>query len=688
MTCDETLSFGLILLTVSLLSFACGTLPRETCAKRLDGQWYQSSSRLSEDLGHSDTVVYDSQKGEIRKLGHTTNKPNPYKIKRCYENRVIYKSGRIISTVFFEDEDQYRLMLFDTIRYSMKRHKPGCRQEKLALPYIPDPYEDVLRAGLDKECDSGNGKSCEKLGSIWEIGYFGPEDLDRANEYWNKAMERFEPSCKEGDAPSCLSLGDAYQDGKNVSIDAGRAKAYFTKARNLLDRACQEGDAETCLHLGYYWAAGHDGEEEHEKAHSYYEKACSLGDPNGCNRVADNLESGQGCAKDPVRAKEFLSRARESFAAKCEGGDIESCVDLADCLKDGTGGPVDVDEALRLYEQAYETGDVEVRFSVSNSVENGPKKIRALARKYKQHVCEAGLARACLYLGNMWQAGEHGPRNLVEARAYYQKACDGGANQGCEEAASLSRYGSRIASRAFTKRACELGAPLSCYSLANMWQDGEGGPQNKNEAARYFKIVRDMYSAGCESGSEYSCEWLGDMWAEGKGVPKKNLGKARGYYKQARAHALKDCREGIAYSCISLAEMWEKGKGIARSAKVAVQYYSMARIIHREECEDGYKYDCGNLADLLKEGKGGPKDLKKAQEYYAIALQSHQKDCDEGSLFDCYLLGGMYEDGEGVPRNMKKAREIYQASCKEGYYRSCRALADLDEDSEKDTKSR
>jgi TPR repeat protein len=74
-----------------------------------------------------------------------------------------------------------------------------------------------------------------------------------------------------------------------------------TPARARLDAACAARDARACTELGLMLASGHDGslgnrEPDARAAVPYFQRGCARGHAEGCERLGELFERGDGRA--------------------------------------------------------------------------------------------------------------------------------------------------------------------------------------------------------------------------------------------------------------------------------------------------------------------------------------------------------------------------------------------------------
>ena len=227
--------------------------------------------------------------------------------------------------------------------------------------------------------------------------------------------------------------------------------------------------------------------------------------------------------------------------------------------------------------------------------------------------CERGDADDCLTRGYAHEHGEGGvEKDVAKALALYNKACDAGSGEGCNNAAYIHRRG--------------LGVSKS-----------------------YEKAV-PLYAKACELNSGSGCNNLGHMYKHGKGVAKD----------LARAVAIrrKSCDLNSASGCHNLANMVRDGVGVAQDRAEALRLYL-------KSCEKGSGSGCMRAGKMLWDGEGVKTDRRSAA---ALYLQG----CEAGKGRSCRYAAEAFERGQGVSRDAARARDLYTQGCKAGDDDSCK----------------
>ncbi|MFA6189036.1 MAG: tetratricopeptide repeat protein [Sulfuricurvum sp.] len=215
-----------------------------------------------------------------------------------------------------------------------------------------------------------------------------------------------------------FSFGSTYDRaleayGKNKNIEA----------LGLYEQSCDEGNFESCSQAGHMYQYGYGAKQSHTKASEFYAKACRGGYSGGCNNL-------QSMEKSETNFKNF-KQAQEN----CIAGSADWCGKLGIHYYQGEGVDKNLDLAEKYLQQSCDR-------EMSNSCAwlgrlsyDRKDYFKAFESLYK--ACNAGVAAACVDVGNLYKDG-HGTRlDLTKAADFYGKACDMKIQQGCEKYSQL-----------------------------------------------------------------------------------------------------------------------------------------------------------------------------------------------------------------------------------------------------------
>lgn len=197
--------------------------------------------------------------------------------------------------------------------------------------------------------------------------------------------------------------------------------------------------------------------------------------------------------------------AREPLAIVCENKDGFACYRLAELYQFGKGGPVDLDKAATLFEQACTYEHFE-----------GCDKRAALARTgtgsaateldFAMKACEGRLPLSCIAAARQLSAGRGVDRDTDKALSMYQKGCALGDVDGCTGAGDLlsdpSGANNDTKTRALTAyiSACTGNSGYGCLKVGVAMYEGIGVPRDDAKARMHFNKACDFnVDDGCEA---------------------------------------------------------------------------------------------------------------------------------------------------------------------------------------------
>ena len=187
---------------------------------------------------------------------------------------------------------------------------------------------------------------------------------------------------------------------------------------------------------------------------------------------------------------------------------------------------------------------------------------------------------------------------------------------------------------------------ITQYNLASMYDNGQGVPRDKAEAARWYR-------AAAEQGDVDAQFNLGSMYDYGEGVA-QDYGEAVRWYRAA-------AEQGLADAQFSLGVMYDYGEGVALDDVEAVKWYRAAADQNDADAQF-------NLALMYDYGEGVTLDDSEAIAWYRRAG-------DQGHANAQFNLAVMYDDGEGVPEDDSQAAQWYQRAADQNHAKAQFRLA-------------
>ncbi|HEY1373913.1 MAG TPA: tetratricopeptide repeat protein [Candidatus Binatia bacterium] len=177
-----------------------------------------------------------------------------------------------------------------------------------------------------------------------------------------------------------------------------------------------------------------------------------------------------------------------------------------------------------------------------------------------------------------------------------------------------------------TRQLAEQGQQWAQRRLAAMYEDGNGVPQNFEEAVKWYRLA----AAQGNTPAQYS---LGQAYEKGKGVP-QDFQEAVKWYRIAAA-------QEDDWAQMRLGSMYAEGKGVPQDYEQAAKWY-------RTAAAQGNAAAQYSLGQAYEKGQGVPQDYEEAVKWYRLAAVQANQSAQMN-------LGAMYANGTGVPRDRVRA---------------------------------
>lgn len=348
---------------------------------------------------------------------------------------------------------------------------------------------------MDRLCRGGIAQACFRQG--WQIWSNPAGEADRV-----RARALYQRACDAGAGDGCAYLSIA------LGETGAQAEAY-----RAAEKACALDNAPGCAHLAYYTVSGTVVAKDETLATAQYVKSCDLGDAKGCYNVGLMYGAGRGVEKDEARA-------RLAYAEACRGGSALACTNLGWMVQNGVAGPTDEEEAFALYQ-----------------------------RGCRGSACEASNLLGCVNVGRAYRDGIGVVKSPALAAEAYAKVCEADADTAAREPAQVTKACALLGGmhldgsapladgtkgRALSARACEGGDDFGCFNAATAYATGLGGAVDQAAAYKYFAL-------GCDVDDAESCYEQAQRLDTGKGVPRDRA--------KARTLMQKACAGGFAKAC-------------------------------------------------------------------------------------------------------------------------------------------
>ena len=319
--------------------------------------------------------------------------------------------------------------------------------------YNREDYKTAHKLFLEL-AEQGVVKAQYKLGLIYGKGKGVAKDYSKAFKWWNLAAEK-------GNGKAQTNLGWMYEMGKGVPKDAQKAANWYQLASNQGFAKAQEK-----LNLLLYKTKEFKNLKE--------KSSKEIKDLQTIN-AALNSELNQ-IKSENAKAIEATNQAN----AKAEQEQLASISDNHSELNTGSvsfrGDALDV--ASYSEDTFTEVGDyINDSDRLHEAINSLDKKEFVTAHQLFLDLADKGIAEAQINLGMMFESGQGVPQDFHEALRWYRLAADQKLIKAQEKLNLL------------LKKAAE---PQINLSLGMMFENGQGVPQDFNEAIRWYRLAADQ----------------------------------------------------------------------------------------------------------------------------------------------------------------------------------------------------
>lgn len=376
------------------------------------------------------------------------NEPPPLVAQKTFKslkNKIISEAEKIDFTKddFAEDPlDMGNTMAvddFDTEREEYRRNGKAHRRSRLwtegyikarSFLYGTKTVERNFNAAyslLKKEAGSGNPLAMYDLGKIFKNGIGQKADEEMADQWFQKALERFLQLEKTEEKKTYIHyrLGKMFAAGEGIGQDFALAVHWLGKAAIKHHKY-----AEYTLAGLYY--KGQGVERDYDLAHELYYDSAQQGNPYAEYELGKMYSKGIGCTKSEYDSQAHFERAFIGFCSlEEENHDDKLQYRIGQMLYTGTGVQRDECAAERYWSKSAELGNVDAQCALAKLwLQNRSQPIDNIIKMLERAVL-MGHSTAQYTLGKIYLGGDGVPKDVEKAMMLFRQA----AGQGNDHAA-------------------------------------------------------------------------------------------------------------------------------------------------------------------------------------------------------------------------------------------------------------
>ena len=214
------------------------------------------------------------------------------------------------------------------------------------------------------EAERGNILALHDLGKMYRNGLLGDENIPKADEYFQKALQGFlalEPTAK------CLKPYVQYRIGKMFALGLGTEQDY-TKAFRWFEKSAAAGNKFAQYSLGSLYFFGNGVPQNYEKAFEYFKLSADQDNAYACYEVAKMLHDRIGVEKNPEQAEMYFPKAYNGFLKIAQDNpDDKILYRLGVMTFSGTGCDTDRELGIEYIKKSAELGNEYAQAFLENS---------------------------------------------------------------------------------------------------------------------------------------------------------------------------------------------------------------------------------------------------------------------------------------------------------------------------------
>eukprot|EP01080_Neovahlkampfia_damariscottae_P002761 gene2761-4169_t len=352
-----------------------------------------------------------------------------------------------------------------------------------------------------------------QLGLLYEVGEKVERDINKALEYYSKALE-------EKCYVACDSIAYIYSEGvPGVEKDLKKAVEYA-------QIGAQHRNPGSYYFLGRSFQFGFGCQVNLLTAYKYYRLSADLGNKIGCYQVGAFLEEGISQPEDPDEPLRYFLKSHDL-------GYQLACIPIGFCYFNKN----DLKNAYHYFKLSHMAGEAEGTYWYGRIVELGFEGFQPNAQLAFSLYLESfknGFQTADISLGYYFLNGLHGPADYHQSFHYYQLAANRGSPQGYTWVGYHFSHGlgvekNPILAFQYFKSAYQLGDRKdACLYIGLALLLGIGVQKDETESLKFFL-------EGSDNGSKDCMYNAGVSYEKGDGC-EIDLQKALHYYKLAEKY--------------------------------------------------------------------------------------------------------------------------------------------------------
>lgn len=571
---------------------------------------------------------------------------------------------------------KYEDMDYQSLSTSLDIENPDGPDELYALAQFCrmgkgiDASDENYRLYLQRAAKAGSEQAKEELATLNFENPAQSKPSTESKPVKNMSLAELLQAADNGDPQALLPL--AQKALTDEYLDLPKAKMWLEKAAKFVPHGIfsDEDSVKIYLLLAHLLQdPTFDSEENRVASHTYYGLAAELGSGEAYDELADQYETGYGCAVDLEKAELYRKRGAEN------NDPAILCSRAHDLVDEENASRLEIMELLNRARGL--THDKEVLGTADLiAMAGGLEDPKPDVLEWAWGLEKDGEIEISLPLTSDPQDAEFLSVSDMMVRIYGTdptEAIHRNLPLNPERAALLACWQPSLKdSAAFAQYSAEHGNFIGMYCYGKCLLRGAGTDKDTQKGFSYClqaaqngfvpaqAEVSECYrtSNGVTANIEQCKFWGEKAAAAGNADALCTLGRLYLYqnsvqdYEKAKSYLEQASEKGSAIAFTELGGIYNNGYGVAQDPQRAFTYYKQGADKGNSNAQAyiGYFYD---------QGRGVSQDYKKAFDFYTLAAE-------QGNVMAQNNLGVLYGSGRGVAQNRAKACELYQKAADGG----------------------
>lgn len=392
---------------------------------------------------------------------------------------------------------------------------------KMAREYLfgTDEIEQNFKVTLElftEESVKGNALAMFDIGRIYSDGLGVEIDMDKANNYYKKALSRFQKvESQKAWEYTEYRIGKMYAQGLGTEKDLKTAAYWFKLSAEKKYKYAQYS-------LGGLYYRGQGVEQNFQTAFSLYLKSANQGFPYADFEVAKMYRDGTGIDKDANESNHYFEKAFVGFEKlEKQGCDDKIQYRLGWMLQNGIGTNRDIAKAKEYFGKSAKFGNIFACYSLAKIIleeDNPTNEEVKKAIDYMHIASNSGNKFAQYSLGRIYLEGKHTAKDINKAITLLTLSAEQDNEFAAYKLGMIYLKDEEVTKDinkaiAFLTQSAEKNNEWASYQLGKLYLMGVDIPKDTEKAIEYL-------TKSAEQGNQFAQYVLGKLFLIGKDVPK------------------------------------------------------------------------------------------------------------------------------------------------------------------------